>query len=216
MWSTGLRPHATKVAHASIAVRGYTPLHAKMRPMEDPAPDRGVRRPLLRTIVWLLPALAFVGVLAASTIQRSGPATPGDVAPEFEAPLLDGAGTFALSESDGKPVMLNFWASWCGPCEEEGPLLRDAHELYGDRVAFVGIDIRDSRTEALEFVERHGLAYPHVRDESLEIYDDYGLTGQPESFFIDDEGVIVEHIPGVLTEDTLFQLLDVLVARSGG
>lgn len=94
-------------------------------------------------------------------------------------------------------------------------MLRRAYEAYGDKVAFVGIDIKDARTDALEFVDRHDLAYVHVRDEDGAIYDDYGLTGQPETFLIDADGVIVEHVNGpFLDVQDLFAMLDVLIARA--
>ena len=93
-------------------------------------------------------------------------------------------------------------------------MLVRAHEEHGDAIAFVGVDIRDGRTDALAFEKNYGMEYPSVRDESLDIFDDYGLTGQPETFFIDAEGVIVDHVPGALTEDLLLRELDVLLSRS--
>jgi cytochrome c biogenesis protein CcmG/thiol:disulfide interchange protein DsbE len=121
---------------------------------------------------------------------------------------------FGLDDFRGTPVVLNFWASWCGPCEEEAPFLSSAAKEYEDRVQFVGINIKDAYDDAVKFVETHDLDYVHVRDENLSIYDDYGLTGQPESFFIDGDGVLVEHVPGPLFEDDLYRILDVLVARN--
>ncbi len=161
----------------------------------------------------VLPAVAFIAVLGAAVLNKSSPPVPGDMAPPFKAELLAQDGELALEDLRGKPVVLNFWASWCEPCKAEAPMLREAHERYGDQVAFVGVDIRDARGDALSFAEEQGLDYPHVRDEDLEIYDSFGLTGQPETFFIDEEGVILEHVPGPLFRETLFQLLDSLVAR---
>ena len=168
---------------------------------------------LVKAILIVLPAAAFVGVLAAAVTSASGTVEPGDEAPAFAAPLLDESGVLELESLRGTPVVLNFWASWCGPCIEEAPMLSRAWREYGDRVEFVGVDIRDARSDALAFVAQTGLGYVHIRDEDLEIYDDYGLTGQPETFFIDDEGVVVEHVNGPLFEDTLFRLLDILVSR---
>lgn len=166
-------------------------------------------------LAWVLvPAAAFVGVLAVATFDHDTPAQ-GDDAPNFEAPLLDDSGSLEFSELRGKPVVLNFWASWCAPCKDEAPLLARAHEIYGEQITFVGVDIRDARSDALDFVDEYGLDYIHVRDERQDIYDDYGLTGQPETFFIDQNGVIVEHVPGPLFEEDLFALLDVLVRRDG-
>ena len=185
-----------------------------MRVMTDPALER--RRPRRGKLLWaLIPAAAFVALLTVAAFGEGSPPAPGDPAPDFEAGLLDEPGTLSLRELRGKPVVLNFWASWCPPCYDEAPLLRRAHEEYGSRVAFVGVNIKDARADALRFDREMNLRYPDVRDESLDIYDDYGLTGQPETFFIDDEGTVVEHVNGPLTEDVLFSLLDILVARAG-
>ena len=161
----------------------------------------------------LLLAIVFVGLLTVGVSRRPGAPAPGDRAPAFSAPLLEGEGSFALERVSGRPVLLNFWASWCAPCKDEAPYLRRAHQIYGDRVEFVGIDVKDSRSDAIAFARRHGLDYTHVRDTGA-IYSTYGLTGQPESFLIDDQGVVLEHVPGpFLDKSDLFGLLDVLVAR---
>lgn len=118
-----------------------------------------------------------------------------------------------MSELEGKPVVLNFWASWCGPCKEEVPLLQAAHERYGDRITFLGVDIRDANSDALEFVDEYGVTYPSVRDEEMRVYADYGLTGQPETFFVDARGILVEHVPGPVDEEALFRAIDVLLRR---
>jgi cytochrome c biogenesis protein CcmG, thiol:disulfide interchange protein DsbE len=173
-----------------------------------PEPTRP--RPLwFRVTLWLIPALVFLGFLAVG-LSRSGSAPgPGDRAPAWSAPALQGEQTVSLDDFQGRPVLLNFWASWCVPCIDEAPMLRRAQETYGDRVAIVGVDIRDSSIDATEFVERYRLDYTHIRDESLTIYDDYGLSGQPETFLIDGNGVIVEHIRGAFTDEAhLVSLLE--------
>ena len=168
----------------------------------------------LRVVLILLPALAFVGLLVVAMMNNSPAPEIGDPAPSFEAELLNGEGELALEELRGKPVVINFWASWCAPCREEAPMLSEAAARYGDEVTFVGVDIRDARSSASEFTEQWDLDYAHVRDEDLAIYNDYGLTGQPETFFLDEDGVILEHVPGPLARETLFQLLDSLTARA--
>lgn len=161
----------------------------------------------------LVPAVAFLILMSISTYQRTDVPTEGKKVPDFTAPLLKGDGELSMSDLEGKPVVLNFWASWCGPCKDEAPLLQSAYEEYGDRISFLGVDIRDALSDALEFVDTYGLTYPSVRDEEMRVYADYGLTGQPETFFIDSQGVLVKHVPGPVDEDTLFQTLDVLVRR---
>jgi cytochrome c biogenesis protein CcmG/thiol:disulfide interchange protein DsbE len=171
--------------------------------------DRKVPKGLLI----LVPLVAFLIILGMGTYKRTDVPTAGKKVPDFTAPLLVGDGDLSLSDLRGKPVVVNFWASWCAPCEDEAPLFKRAHEEYGDRIAFLGVDIRDAHSDALEFVQDFGLTYPSVRDEGMQIYADYGLTGQPESFFIDADGVLVEHVAGPVDEEGLFQLLDVMVRR---
>jgi cytochrome c biogenesis protein CcmG/thiol:disulfide interchange protein DsbE len=161
----------------------------------------------------LVPALAFLIILGIGTYKRTDTPTAGKGVPDFTAPLLIGEGDLSLSDLKGTPVVINFWASWCAPCEDEAPLFKKAFEEYGDRIAFLGVDIRDARTDAIKFIADYDIAYPSVRDEGMEIYADYGLTGQPETFFIDAEGVLVEHVPGPVDEEGLFQILDVLIRR---
>ena len=173
-------------------------------------------RRILRGVLVVVPALAFVGLLSFGLQRASGPPGVGDEAPAFEAERLAGDGTLALADLEGRPLVLNFWASWCLPCEDEAPMLKAAHERYGDRVAFVGVDINDARSDALAFVDRYGLTYPNVRDEEGRIKADYGLTGQPETFFISAQGLIVEHLPGAIpSEDRLFEVIEGLVAKRG-
>jgi cytochrome c biogenesis protein CcmG, thiol:disulfide interchange protein DsbE len=162
----------------------------------------------------LVPAVLFIGLFAFYLFKDARKPVVGSKAPQFSAEYLDRDGTFELSSLRGKPVLLNFWASWCPPCKDEAPLLEDAYARYGDEVEFVGIDIRDARDDALEFVESYGITYPQVRDDTLRVYTQYGLTGQPESFFIDQNGIVVQHVKGPLQETALYQFLDVLVRRN--
>jgi cytochrome c biogenesis protein CcmG/thiol:disulfide interchange protein DsbE len=174
----------------------------------DRMTDSRATRSWLRLALVLMPAVGLVALLAFGLRASTGPPAPGDPAPDFSAPRLDGDGDLALADLRGRPVVLNFWASWCEPCIDEADMLRRAYRDYGQRVAFVGVDIRDDKRDALKFVSDYGLDYPHVRDEDLSIYEDYGLTGQPETFFIDAEGTIVGHVNGPLFEEDLFALLD--------
>jgi len=162
--------------------------------------------------LFLVPAVAFVALLAVATARTGNVAVPGEPAPDFEAPLLERSGTFRLSELSGRPIFINFWWSGCVPCKEEAPVLAGAHDRYGDEVAFVGINIKDARSEALAFARENDLDFTHVRDDGR-LYDLYGLTGQPESFFIDRRGILVDHVLGPTDEEGLFSLLEALSSR---
>ena len=184
--------------------------------MTRPAVSGGSRRAgrARRLVLVLLPAAVFIGIFGVYLFREARKPVVGSKAPNFTAPYLEEPGSFELSSLRGKPVLLNFWASWCAPCEDEAPLLEQAYGRYRDEVEFVGIDIRDARDDAIEFVEEYGLTYPQVRDEVLRVYTQYGLIGQPESFFIDQNGIVVQHVKGPLRASVLYQYLDVLVSRN--
>jgi cytochrome c biogenesis protein CcmG, thiol:disulfide interchange protein DsbE len=206
LWAQGYAPATREDCRVTT--------EAPAPPFEPPSEElRGPRR-ARRLILLLVPAILFVALFAVYLFKDAGKPVVGSTAPNFEAPFLDEPGRFELASLRGKPVLLNFWASWCPPCKDEAPLLEDAYARYGDDVEFVGIDIRDARDDALEFVERYGVSYPQVRDEALAVYTQYGLTGQPVSFFIDQDGIVVQQVQGPLNEALLYQFLDVLVGRN--
>jgi thiol-disulfide isomerase/thioredoxin len=163
----------------------------------------------------LVPALAFIGLLVFATSRTGGAPDVGEPVPDLSGPLLAGGDEFALSDLEGKPVFVNFWWSGCAPCKDEAPLIENAYKKYGGDVAFLGVNVKDAESEALEFAEQYGMEWPSVRDEGQDIYRRWGLTGQPESFFIDEEGVLVQHVAGPVFESDLTQLLDTLAASDG-
>lgn len=181
----------------------------------DESGRTAARPPWGRIAVFVIPAAILLAILAIAVARTSPPPQSGDPAPDFAAPLLDGDGTLALSDLEGRPVVLNFWASWCAPCEQEAPVLEAAYERYGDDVAFVGVNIRDSRSDALAFASRFGAGYPDVRDEGRAIERAYGLTGQPETFFIAADGSIAEHVAGPIVDADVMMRLVGAIARRG-
>lgn len=128
-----------------------------------------------------------------STLSKGG--TPA--APAFALERLDGKGELQLASLRGKTVVLNFWASWCGPCKDEAPLLQQAHERWrGKDVVFVGIDVKDFRGDARDFIERYGITYPNVHDGKGSLVGRYGVTGYPETYFVDASGRVRYRIAG--------------------
>ena len=122
-------------------------------------------------------------------------------APDFTLAKLDGSGDLALESLRGKAVVLNFWASWCGPCKDETPLLQKGWERWqGKNVAFVGIDVKDFRSDARSFVRKFGVTYPNVYDGKGSTVGRYGVTGFPETYFIDPRGRVVFRIAGPVDE----------------
>lgn len=118
----------------------------------------------------------------------------GKVAPDFTLGRLDRAGTLQLSSLRGKVVVVNFWASWCHPCREEAPALEAASKRFGDKAVVVGVDVRDASGAARSFLRKYELTYPAVHDNRDLTWPKYGLTGLPETFFLDRRGRVVQHV----------------------
>jgi thiol-disulfide isomerase/thioredoxin len=114
---------------------------------------------------------------------------PGYRAPDFAFEDLYG-NTVRLSGLRGKPVLLNFWATWCPPCRKEIPDLQKFYEQYGDRITLLGIDWGEDAEEVKRFLQRYGATYTNLLDKDGKFFVLYRLTGLPSSYWIDEEGII--------------------------
>lgn len=130
-------------------------------------------------------------------IWQHGSTWPSDSRPLLARPKL------VLSSLRGHPIVLNFWASWCVPCKAEAPLLAASAEQHAGTVAFLGIDVQDLTSEARHFLRRYHVGYPSVHDNSGSTYDGYGLTGVPETYWLDARGRIVSHYAGAISSTQL-------------
>jgi cytochrome c biogenesis protein CcmG/thiol:disulfide interchange protein DsbE len=122
----------------------------------------------------------------------------------FELPRLDRSGTLSLADYRGKVVVVNWWASWCGPCKEELPdLQRGSVRWQGKDVQFVGVDFNDFRGDARRMLARFSVTYPNVFDRKGSTIGRYGITGVPETFFISRSGKVVSRVPLPISPKTL-------------
>ena len=152
---------------------------------------------------------AAVLALGATAMWWTGSERSVALRPEREAPMFriedlrDPARSVALTDADGRPMVLNFWASWCDPCRREMPALEDVYEQVRPRISFVIIDNQDARAPALALLQATGVQYPSGFDPSGAVARDYGLYGMPTTVFIAPGGRIVGRIIGELTADRL-------------
>lgn len=134
----------------------------------------------------------------------------GQPAPAFTLRRLDTNGPFSLSDYKGKPVVINFWASWCGPCKYEHPVLEWAVREYGDKATFVGVIFEDTEEDARKFLNANGTPMPQLIDPNSTTSVDYGVAGVPETYFINSEGIIVDKYVGPISPDKMQQHLKAL------
>ena len=176
-------------------------------------PDlRRLPRPYLVAAA-LVPVLVAValGALVLSRLPSTSPTAIGSVAPDFTLASLDGE-PIRLADLRGRPVIVNFWASWCGPCIEEFPLLRGAAARHeADGLAVIGVVYRDRAEAAREFMERHGGTWAAAMDPGEQVATAYGVVGPPETYFIDRDGTIVARNIGQVTAATLDDQLAAII-----
>jgi cytochrome c biogenesis protein CcmG/thiol:disulfide interchange protein DsbE len=141
----------------------------------------------------------------------------GRPAPAFELATLDG-GTLSSADLAGQPYLLNFWASWCIPaCVDEHPVLLTAHDRYGDRLAVVGVLYQDSTTDALGFLARYGDGgWPNLLDADGRLAIEYGVTGPPETYFVDATGIVRGRHFGPMTAADLEARVAALLGTARG
>jgi cytochrome c biogenesis protein CcmG, thiol:disulfide interchange protein DsbE len=144
-------------------------------------------------------AASLTGIALAGGSRPAGPA-PDPPAPSFSFPVLGHAAQqISLAQYAGRPLIVNFFASWCGPCQQETPLLARFYRTEHDRVALVGLDENDILGHALSFTSAKGVTYPVGFDPEFTAASAYGVDALPQTFFLDARHRIVERVFGAVT-----------------
>ncbi len=161
---------------------------------------RVTARTTLVSVVLVLAAVALGAVALAACGSSTGASASGSsaAAPSLKGSTLDG-GTFDLAAAAGKPTVVNFFASWCGPCNQEAPEVVAFAKAHPD-VRVVGVDTNDKSSDGRAFAEKYGITYAVVQDPGGAMAGDWGVTGIPTTFFIDRSGKVQASIVGASTQ----------------
>lgn len=172
-------------------------------------PRRGLTPSMIALLMGVAAVIIIIGVMFAR-IQQGQP--DSGLAPDFTLTTYDGQ-TITLSELRGQVVIVNFWASWCGPCRQEAPALERVWQEYRDRgVTIVGVTYADEDDNARAFIDEYGLTYPIGPDRGTVISGDlYNIRGVPETFIIDQTGHVHQFILAMVTDEQLIGIIDDLL-----
>jgi len=159
-----------------------------------------MRHKIISAIVALCVAGSLTAVVLASSASGQAAPAADPAAPAFSLPALGPSGQqVSLAGYQGKPLIVNFFASWCDPCKQETPLLARFYRTEHGKVAIVGLDENDVRASALSFTRSYGVGYPVGFDPAAVAASAYGVNALPQTFFLDASHHIVDRIFGAVT-----------------
>lgn len=151
----------------------------------------------LRISLIVIAVAGLLGFLTWGLVNaEDGGLKVGEPVPTSTLPTLPPGGEASLADYKGEWVLLNLWASWCGPCRDESPALEEFESNNRGSLTVLGVDTRDLSGDAMKFLEEYDINYPQIRDASGAYAEDLKTSGVPESFLIDPDGNLVSHYPG--------------------
>lgn len=168
------------------------------------------------SILVLLVVVAIAAIVGVALVRQQQSQPTAGMAPDFTLNTFDGQ-TLRLSELRGQIVIINFWASWCGPCRAEAPALESVWQAYrDDGVVVLGVAYADLDADSLAFMDEFGITYPNGPDIGTIISDNlYHIQGVPETFIIDQQGQVDQFIYAAVDERLLRQAIDRLLVTGG-
>ena len=172
------------------------------------------RQPVWFVALCFLILAGFIGLIAAGYIRTtSGAITNGSSLPDFGLTTFDRQ-TYKTAELSDTVVVVNFWASWCQPCQEEAAALEKAWQKYrdGGKVLFLGVDYMDTETQALQYLSANPVSYPNGPDAGGRISSAFRVRGVPETYIFDRNGILVYSLKGPFSSsDNITQIIDPLL-----
>jgi len=147
---------------------------------------------LKKKLTVILAILLALGLAATSCPAEAAAPEVGKLAPNFELNTPDGQ-SVALSQLKGTPVLVNFWATWCGPCTYEMPFLQQVYEDWPEEeLVLLAINIQEGSSNVSQFMQSQGFSFPVLLDSRAAVAQQYSVMGIPSTFFIDSDGIIQE------------------------
>jgi len=151
----------------------------------------------------------LLSLLLTSGHKGESVANVGAQAPAIDLPdVRAGRARVVLAELRGTPVLVNFWATWCTPCRQEMPLLGAAHKRLGDKLAILGVDVKDNRAEAVRFLADRSIDYPSAYDPDASLRRSFEFVGLPVTVLVGRDGRVLDRVTGAVTRSRLNQLLE--------
>jgi len=169
-------------------------------------------RNVLWVAVFTLPVIFILALGFGHDPHEVPSVLPGKLAPNCQLTDLQGKPTSIVAYR-GKPVVINFWSTWCVPCEAEHGVLQQAAQNFGERAQFLGVVYQDEAQNAERYLKRKGSTYPQLIDPSSRCAIDYGVAGVPESFFVDPNGIVADKHVGPIGPADLARAVNSMLPR---
>lgn len=167
-------------------------------------------RTYFRAFLLLIMLAAIIYTLYLNFFRDKTVVSVGSIAPNFSLETLQGE-RVELKDFRGKGVFLNFWGTWCKPCEEEMPYMEEEYKNFKDQgVEILAVNIGESNLVVSQFVDRFGLTFPMLMDKNSEVTQLYGITPIPTTFLIDKNGEVLKVITGSMTQSHVREYMNLI------